>query len=675
MEQQPIKIKDILDKLKADHKSAETYHDEKMIEIEHYRSIYNAELYGNEQKGKSQIVSKDSRRQSEWLHATLVTPFMDEDIIKCKPVTWEDKVAAQQNELVLNTQLCRQFPRYNFLTDAIKLYDRDGTVIVQTGWDYKGTTTEVERPLIMVDPEGNEYIGGMETVTETVTEKNHPTAVVRRIEDVFIDPTAQGDVEKLQFVIVRYESDLSTLRSDGRNYKNLDKIKATNPDTDSDNDYVELENGDFKFEDNPRKKLLVYEYWGNYDIDGDGIAEPIVCTWIEDTVIRLEGNPYPDNKVPFLIAASNKKPFEFYGEANSALIDDSQKLKTAVLRGMVDNMAQSNNGQIITKKGALDAVNQKRMKNGQSFEVNTSVNDITHGKYNQLPGSAFDMLGVANNDIESITGVMGMNDKGLSGGIGGSAAGAKGVLDAQSTRRLNTVRNIAENLIKPLVRKWMAYNAVFLQPEEVMRITNDEFVEVARDDLQGKVDIEIEVSTAEDNQIKAEKLAFMLQTMAQGMDPDMQFELMADWAELAKMPSSTKRLRDKAEKTRQQMEQPDPVQEEMKKQELRKMQLMNDKLAAEIQAITAGGQEDMADKLEKVAKARLIDAQRDKLMADTKLVEEKTDREALAYLKEDEGINHLEKLELEDKKSQANLLQMRYQALVGSKNEQIGVMK
>ena len=42
-------------------------------------------------------------------------------------------------------------------------------------------------------------------------------------EDIFIDPTCMDNMDECQFVIYRYETDLSTIKSDGR-YKNLDKI-------------------------------------------------------------------------------------------------------------------------------------------------------------------------------------------------------------------------------------------------------------------------------------------------------------------------------------------------------------------------------------------------------------------------------------------------------------------
>ena len=90
--------------------------------------------------------------------------------------------------------------------------------------------------------------------------------------------------------------------------------------------------------------MVVYEYWGNYDIDEDGIAEPIVCAWVGNTIIRLQSNPYPDQKPPFIVVPFNAIPFQMHGESLASVIGDNQKVKTAIVRGVIDNMAQSNNG-------------------------------------------------------------------------------------------------------------------------------------------------------------------------------------------------------------------------------------------------------------------------------------------------------------------------------------------
>lgn len=64
-----------------------------------------------------------------------------------------------------------------------------------------------------------------EMSTQTTVVRNQPTAVVCRNEDIFIDPTCMDDIDKCQFVIHRYESNLNALKQDGR-YENLGQESA-----------------------------------------------------------------------------------------------------------------------------------------------------------------------------------------------------------------------------------------------------------------------------------------------------------------------------------------------------------------------------------------------------------------------------------------------------------------
>ena len=650
----------LLKSLKADYKAAEQFHDDIQVKVDGWLASYNGDPYGNEDPAKSAIVSRDIKKQSEWQHSTIIDPFVSApDIVKASPITAEDTASARQNELVLNAQFCRQFGRYNFMTKAVKVLDREGTVVIQTGWDYEDEEVEVEVPTIMTFADGRELVLGTTTEVQTRVITNRPTAVVCRNEDIYIDPTCMDDMDKCQFIIHRYETDLSTLRQDGR-YKNLHKVAKAEGSGENDIDFEDEDDTEFEFKDDPRKKKVVYEYWGNYDIDGDGITEPIVCAWIDNTVIRLEDNPYPDGKPPFIVVPFNSIPFQMHGEANAELIGDNQKVKTAITRGIIDNMAQSNNGVIGVRKGALDVNNRKKFIAGENFEFNGTPNDFWNGSYNQIPGSAFDMLGMMNNEIESITGV-----KSFSGGISGSslgttATGARGALDATSTRRLNIVRNISENMIKPLMRKWMAYNAEFLDDSEVIRITNEEFVEVRRDDLEGKVDIEITVSTNEDNAAKAQEITFMVQTLGQTMSDEMRYKMLAQWADLTKQPELAKEYRE------WQAPEPSETQMRMEAAAVRRAELENKKLEADIMNIMSRAGENEIDARKKSAEALLKEAQ-------AKLTSEKADIESLKFLKEDAGVAHQEAMEKLEHNRLTNLDMAAFQAMQGDKN--IGVTK
>ena len=594
----------ILDDFKADMKSADTLRQEMITRVETWRNEYHGLPYGNEQKGKSQIVSRDIKRQDEWQHASVKDPFVsDTDIVKCKPVTEEDRPAAEQNQIIINHQFCRKFNRYKFMTDVIKLHYSEGTVVVKCHWDYEDEVVEEDVPIYAMSLDGTIAQVDVKRVKRRKVKVNKPGAKVCRLEDIYIDPTCEGDLEKAQFVIHRYESDLSTLRKSGK-YKNLKRLAMnvagkTNT-TDFDYDYDPEDETNFHFKDEPRKKLVVYEYWGYYDVDGDGIVEPVVCTWVNDIIIQLEDNPYPEQDLPFLLLMNNSIPFKIYGEAAAELVGDNQKMNTAIKRGVIDNMANSNNAQKGIRTGSLDALNKKRFLNGQNFEFNGSQQDFYEGNFNQIPQSVFAIYEQNNNETESMLGVKSFANTGVAGGsLGSTARAAGGVLDAVSVRRLDIVRNISENLLKPLVRKWMSYNTEFLQEEEVIRMTNDEFVPIRRDDLRGDIDIEVEISTAEDNAIKAQELAFLLQTLGQNMDQGMRNLLMSQIAKLQKMP-------DLAEMLENYEPQPDPLIEEIKRLEV-------EKLRAEIRERNTRSDENQVDQVAKMSQARLNDAKTQEL--------------------------------------------------------------
>lgn len=583
--------KQLLSAFKADMKSADSLRQEAVANRDEWRAQYNGEPYGNEQKGKSSIVSRDIKRQDEWQHASVKDAFVsDQDIIKCKPITFEDKAASVQNELVLNYQFTRQFNRYKFMTNVVKLYYSEGTVIVKTGWEYEDDIEKIEVPVYRVHPFTGEPVQvGTELKKKLNVLVNKPDAEICRLEDVYMDPTAEGEVDRAQFFIHRYESDLSSLRKADK-YKNLKKL-ATQMAMD-DEDFDPTDDTEFRFEDQARKKLLVHEYWGNYDIKGTGIAVPIVCTWVGDTIIQLEDNPYPLQTMPFLVLANNSIPFKLYGEANAELVGDNQKITTAIKRGILDSMANSNNAQKGIRTGGLDTLNKKRYLNGKNFEFNGSAADFYEGQYNPIPTSVFSVMEMVNTETESMLGVKDFSQQG--GNLGSTAKAAGGVLDAVAVRKLDIVRNIAENLIKPLMRKWLEYNSEFLQPEEIIRLTNDEFVPIKRDDLQGNIDIEIQVSTSEDNAAKAQELAFMMQTGQQTMDEGETRLIRAEIARLQKMPELAKKIEEYAPE-------PDPYTEKMKDLEVRKME-------AEIEERLSRARENEVDLRAKTAKAILDEA-------------------------------------------------------------------
>jgi hypothetical protein len=247
-----------------------------------------------------------------------------------------------------------------------------------------------------------------------------------------------------------------------------------------------------------------------------------------------------------------------YGEPDGELLEDNQKILGAVTRGIIDTMGRSANGQMAIRKDALDVTNKRKFEKGLDYEFNSQVDPrqaFYMHTYPEIPQSAQFMIQSQNLEAESLTGVKSFHG-GISGaGLGNTATSVRGALDAASKRELGILRRLAEG-VKQVGRKVIAMNAVFLSEEEFIRITNEEFISVRKDDLAGNYDLRLSISTAEADNQKAEELAFMLQTMGNSMDPEMSKMILTDIARLRKMPELAKKIESY-------QPQPDPVQQEM----------------------------------------------------------------------------------------------------------------
>jgi len=617
--------------------------------------------------GRSKIVPKLIRKQAEWRYASLSEPFLSaEKLFDVAPVTWEDTDAARQNSLVLNNQFDTKINKVAFIDEYVRTAVDEGTVIVKTGWEYLAEEVEEEKPIYeaMLDesviPEYEQYMQlqtsdpqafdrlpeevklGMQmsqenqqpirvvvtgTKVEMVTKvlANHPTVSVRDSRNLFIDPTCEGDYAKAGFIIESFETSKSDLKLAGI-YKNLDKIdlNSTQPLAQPDHTITGKEAGSFKFADEARKKIVAYEYWGNWDIDGSGVAVPIVATWVGSTFIRMELNPYPDKKPPYTFVQYLPVRKSIYGEPDGALLEDNQKVLGALIRGMVDAMGRSANAQTGIAKGMLDPTNKRKFERGSDYEYNPNYDPRLHvhsHSFPDIPNSALSLVGIFSNDADSMTGVkafsQGIQGNSL-GGSGTTSAAVRGVLDAASKREAGILRRLAQGVIE-IGRKIISLNAVLLDEEQVVRVTNDTFIPVRRDDLAGNVDLRLTISTAEADEAKAQELSFMLQTIGSNMDPGMTKMILVEIAKLRKAPLLAKQIEDY-------QPQPDPMAEQMK-------QLEMEYRAAETALLNAQAEEIMSKLPYYQAKAGVEEARAQNLQASA-------DNSNLKFMEKAGGIDH-----------------------------------
>jgi len=623
-------------------------------------------------KGNSKIVPKLIRKQAEWRYPALSDPFLStEDVFNIRPVTWEDREAAKQNELVLNNQFNTKIDKVSFIDNFVRTAVDEGTVIVRVGWAFEEEEYEEEVPTVefRVNPELGpmmQHLDQMEAespsqyATDVPTEllqahelykengvpiepvitgshmekkvrtlKNHPTLDICDYRNVTIDPSCLGDMKKAKFVVYSFESSLAELKKDAK-YKNLNNINVETNTILGSPDHTGPDNTqNFNFTDNPRKKFVVHEYWGYWDIDGTGLLKPFVASWVGNTLIRMEENPFPDKGLPFVVVPYLPVRRSIYGEPDGELLEENQKIIGAVTRGMIDIMGKSANGQTGMRKDMLDATNRRKFENGQDYEFNQNVDPrqgVHMHTYPEIPQSAQFMLQLQNMEAESLTGVKSFS-QGVSGqSLGDVAAGVRGALDAASKRELGILRRLSNGIIE-IGRKIISMNSEFLSEEEVVRITNDQFVKIRRDDLAGEFDLRLSISTAEEDNNKAQELSFMLQTMGNNMDPEMSRMILSDIARLRKMP-------DLAKKIESYQPQPDP--------------LMQKKLELEVQLLEAQVMNEQAQAMLNQAKSGTEQVKQGQIQSDT-------DLKNLDFVEQESGVKQERDLQKIGEQARSNI--------------------
>ena len=658
--------------LKQDYEDARNDAQIHIADIARWRDNFNVEGVAKVKTpdGNSNIQPKLIRKQAEWRYPALSEPFLSSpDIFKVQPAGHMDREAAWQNQLILSYQFNNEIDKVAFIDEYVRTAVEDGTVIVRVGWDYQEEAVQVERPIVEYRPVQSQVemdelqqvaamvqqnaqgsaqipeemreavqlslqngqpvypeITGSEVVEEVQVVKNQPALEVCHYENVTIDPSCQGKIEDARFVVYSFETSKAELQADGK-YSNLDQIMLDqNSPLGQPDQHGELSS--FNFNDEPRKRIVAYEYWGYWDINGDGTLQPIVATWVGGTMIRMETNPFPDQKIPFVLVKYLPKRRAIYGEPDGALLEDNQKVIGAVTRGMIDLMAKSANSQTGVRKDALDLTNRRKFLQGKDYEFNANVDPrqaVYMHQFPEIPASAFNMLMLQNQEAESLTGVKAFNS-GISGeSLGEVAAGVRGALDASSKREVSILRRLANGMIQ-IGKKIISMNAEFLDDETIIRITDEESIAISREKLAGKFDLKLSISTAEEDNQKAQELAFMLQTMGNNMAPEMSQLILSEIARLRKMPDLAKQIQNY-------QPQPDPFEQQMKMLELQKLQ-------AEIAELQGRAMEHQSGAQLDVAKAQNLGSD--------------TDLKNLNFVEQESGVTQERELQKQSEQAKAN---------------------
>jgi len=602
------------------------------------------------QVGYSNVQPQLIRKHAEWRYAAISEAFHTAPtLFDIKARSAEDEPIVEQTATLLDYQLEVLIDRVKLIDTAVRTSTDEGTVVYRTGWIHETTDKEIETLVV----NGDEVIGTT-TTTEKVVTKNQPIFEVVPFDRVIIDPDAKGKIQDAKFVIYKFSTNISELKKKG--YKNLDKIPLTNSAT-KESRGVSQQSADpyngmsststsspeINYEDKARKQLEAYEYWGYWDIDDNQKLVPIYAIFVNDVMVHLDKNPYPDQLPPFVLSQQLPLRNSNYGEPDGALLVDQQKIIGAVTRGAIDLLGRSANGQVGILEDALDPVNAKAFREGRDYTFRRGIDPnmaIFEHKFPEIPNSAFQLLEMQLNDAEALTGVKTFG-AGISGASMGSVAtSVRGALDASSKRESGILRRMAKG-IEEVGRKIIAMNDKFLTEEEVIAITNQPYVEMPAKEHSIIMDIRLKIRTIEQDNAAAQDLAFLTQTIGNTTDPGLTKILLAKIAGLKSLPDVEERIEN--------FEPPqDPMAEQMKQLEMAKTQsdIQLAQTRSQLQAMQAqlAAMKANTEQMD----AGLKEAEIDKTRSQTDILN-------LEFTEEETGTNQERKLELVRAQAESNV--------------------
>jgi hypothetical protein len=626
--------------LHEDYTKAYSHHSVFLAKLEQYRETMVGGPEIPVRQGKSNVRPLVARKNAEWTYSQLEEPFLSTpDLVRLHPRTGEDGPAAEQCELLQNYYLNVWVDKVPLVGGIVRSVVDDGTVIVKNGWNtekekYKTMVSEPvyadakqsidlmnnmvesgvmspEKRQAMIDEGQRMIIGEAQVEVERYRIiKNHPTHEVCDLTSVVIDPTCRGSLSDANFVIHEYDTDYSILMKDKYDpetgygfYKNLDAIDFKS-DWEDRNQYSTEGEQSFVFSDKARKKVKIREYWGYWDIIGDGSKVAIVASWIGEILVRLEKNPFPHGKLPFSSTTYMPVRDEFYGEPNAHLLKDNQDAIGKATRVYQDVASTRAVGQRLVASNTFESEyewSNFESGNDARYTPNLDIDRaIKHNPVDPIDPAIFQIIQIQQQEAESLSGTSTYN-KGLDSGTSGSATGIRTASDSMGRRELSLLRRMSSQLFKSMIRQSIANTQAFASDEEVVRITNREHITIKRSDIQGEFDLIVDVSTPAKNAEIANDLSFIAQTLGDSVDVKVKNMILGDILRLKQRPDLAEQIENFEPQTSE-------AQMQMESMQLENVQLENQLLQMKIAEMNKGIEDTNSKIQERYHKGADIDA-------------------------------------------------------------------
>lgn len=506
----------ILSKVQRDIQQAENYY-QTYIEpkvLERYKR-YNADKDYYREKfprlsERSTVTSTDIADTVEWALPSLIRIFFGTDeIISVKGRTVEDDQQAEVMQKLINFQIQRLNPGfmvfYRWFKDALIT----GLGIVKCYWDRQWDERKFKQvvgydelqvaekdpsvEILSVEDLGNGLFN-VEFIHKKL-KKNQPVLENVPASEFIFNPDATK-IKDSPFVAHRKLVTVDYLRrkaKDGWYDKEAVERAVEVAGSDTQNSIIEQYLKPFAVQeqagetDKARQKLLLYECYTQYDVNDDGLLEPVIVTVANNQVLRVVENIY--GRPPFFVISPILEPYQVWGKGFADVLADIQDIKTALIRQIIVNIGLTNDPKVFINE---QKVNVDDLIDDAAFiRVDGTPNDaIVPLPVRPLAPWTFNFLEYWEGLKENRTGITRYN-QGLDGkSLNKTATGINLIMQAANQRLELIARILAETGIKELFEFLVELNQRFIDQYTVVRLTNEDLI-VRPDDIKGEFDLVI----------------------------------------------------------------------------------------------------------------------------------------------------------------------------------------
>ena len=480
--------------------------------------------FGNEQEGRSQVISTDVSDTIESLMPSLMKIFTAGDnVFHCEPVGPEDEKVAKQATDYINHVFYKENRGFTALYTAFKdaLIQKNG--ILKIYWDDSEKIsreeyhklTDSEYAILIADKEIS--IGEHKEYQEDLNDDSgealdqityHDVVVYKtqmygqvKIEPVppeeFLIERRAKSIDTANFLCHRTYMTRSQLVEMGYDSETIYKLPTGDAEYYLEDRQVRHQDIDFSAPqdrgDKSSDEVLIHECYVRLDANEDGKSELYKICLAGSGAYKILDMQEID-AMPFVSLTPIIMPHRFYGRSVSELIEDIQLIKSTVMRQMLDNMYLTNNNRIAIQDGqvAIDDLLTNR-PGGIVRTKQPPANVMQVMTAQPITEQASALLGYLDSVREARSGVtreaQGLQSDSLNNK---TATGMNQVLSQSQMRMELIARTFAETGIKDLGNKIFELLCKYQQKEKLIRIRG-EFVPMTPYEWRDRVNLSVKV--------------------------------------------------------------------------------------------------------------------------------------------------------------------------------------